>query len=146
MSIFMFSLAGIPPAAGFLGKLYIFEAAIHANLTGFAILGLLASVVGVYYYLMVVARMWMEPEENAIPQLSWSAGTTVSLVVCAAMTLILFIAPSGVVNVFSTATDVLAPMRPALPPCRQSRRDHRRMRCRLYTKYGSSGCRSLIVD
>lgn len=109
MSIFMFSLAGIPPAAGFLGKLYIFEAAIHANLSGLAILGLLASVVGVYYYLMVVARMWMEPEENAIPQLSWSAGTTVSLVVCAAMTLILFIAPSGVVNVFSTATDVLAP-------------------------------------
>ncbi len=60
-SIFMFSMAGIPPLAGFLGKLYIFESAINANLHLLAIFGVLASVVGAFYYIRIVKVMYFDP-------------------------------------------------------------------------------------
>jgi NADH-quinone oxidoreductase subunit N len=106
MSIFMFSLAGVPPLAGFLGKLYIFQAAIQAHLYGLTVLGLLASVVGVYYYLMVVVRMWMMPAEDEIPELSWSLGSRTALVVSAVAILGLFYVP-GLIGVINEAADSL---------------------------------------
>ena len=60
MAIFMFSMAGIPPLAGFFGKLYIFLAAIEAGLYTLAIIGVLASVVGAYYYLRIIKIMYFE--------------------------------------------------------------------------------------
>ena len=60
MLIFMFSLAGIPPLAGFWGKLYIFMAAVEAKLFVPAVLGVLASVVASYYYLRIVKVMWFD--------------------------------------------------------------------------------------
>ncbi|RUY05351.1 NADH-quinone oxidoreductase subunit NuoN, partial [Mesorhizobium sp. M7A.F.Ca.US.005.03.2.1] len=54
LTILMFSLAGIPPLAGFWGKWYVFLAAINANLYALAIIGVLASVVGAYYYLRII--------------------------------------------------------------------------------------------
>lgn len=58
LSLFMFSLAGIPPFAGFFGKYYIFIAAIEAKLTWLAILGVLSSVISVYFYLRLVVLMY----------------------------------------------------------------------------------------
>ena len=60
MLIFMFSLAGIPPLAGFWGKLYIFIAAVEAKLFWPAVLGVLASVVASYYYLRIVKVMYFD--------------------------------------------------------------------------------------
>src|SRR6185503_15421425 len=60
MLIFMFSLAGIPPLAGFWGKLYVFMAAVEARLFWPAILGVLASVVASYYYLRIVKVMYFD--------------------------------------------------------------------------------------
>jgi NADH-quinone oxidoreductase subunit N len=60
MAIFMFSLAGIPPLAGFWGKLYIFMAAVEAKLFWPAVLGVLASVVASYYYLRIVKVMYFD--------------------------------------------------------------------------------------
>jgi NADH-quinone oxidoreductase subunit N len=60
MTILMFSLAGIPPLAGFFAKWYVFLAAINANLVGLAIIGMLASVVGAYYYLRIIKIMWFD--------------------------------------------------------------------------------------
>lgn len=60
MTILMFSLAGIPPLAGFFAKWYVFLAAINANLVGLAIIGMLASVVGAYYYLRIIKVMWFD--------------------------------------------------------------------------------------
>ncbi|MCB1971542.1 MAG: NADH-quinone oxidoreductase subunit NuoN [Geminicoccaceae bacterium] len=60
LAIFMFSLAGIPPLAGFFGKLYVFMAAIDAGLTILAIIGVLTSVVGAYYYLRIVKIMYFD--------------------------------------------------------------------------------------
>ncbi|MGQ3675724.1 NADH-quinone oxidoreductase subunit NuoN [Xanthobacter sp. TB0139] len=64
----MFSLAGIPPLAGFLAKYYVFIAAIEAGLYGLAVIGVLSSVVGAYYYLRVVKVMYFdEPAEAFDP-------------------------------------------------------------------------------
>ena len=60
LTALMFSLAGIPPLAGFFGKYFVFVAAIQAHLYGLAIIGVLASVVGAYYYLRVVKVMWFD--------------------------------------------------------------------------------------
>ena len=58
MTIFLFSLAGIPPFAGFWGKYYIFLSAIQVNYLWVAIIGILLSLVGVYYYIKVILYMW----------------------------------------------------------------------------------------
>ena len=64
LAIFMFSMAGIPPLAGFFGKLFVFMAAIEAELYALAIIGVLASVVGAFYYMRIVKFMYFdEPEE-----------------------------------------------------------------------------------
>ncbi len=65
MAVFMFSLAGIPPLAGFFGKFYVFIAAVDANLTFLAVIGALASAVSAFYYLRVVKVMYFdEPAER----------------------------------------------------------------------------------
>ncbi|HUX78444.1 MAG TPA: NADH-quinone oxidoreductase subunit NuoN, partial [Alphaproteobacteria bacterium] len=60
LAVFMFSLAGIPPLAGFFAKLYVFKAAIAAGLFGLAIIGVLSSVVAAYYYLKIVKVMYFD--------------------------------------------------------------------------------------
>ncbi|MCP8895576.1 NADH-quinone oxidoreductase subunit NuoN [Shinella daejeonensis] len=60
MTVVMFSLAGIPPLGGFFAKYFVFMAAIEAHLYALAIIGVLASVVGAYYYLRVVKVMWFD--------------------------------------------------------------------------------------
>tara|TARA_B100000700_G_scaffold331748_1_gene467931 strand:+ start:8332 stop:9789 length:1458 start_codon:yes stop_codon:yes gene_type:complete len=64
-SIFMFSMAGIPPLAGFFGKFYVFMAAIKADLIGLAIIGVLASVVGAFYYIRIVKVMYFDKPKEA---------------------------------------------------------------------------------
>jgi NADH-quinone oxidoreductase subunit N len=59
MAVFMFSLAGIPPTAGFVGKFYIFSAAVDAGLAWLAVVMALASVISLYYYLKVTVAMYM---------------------------------------------------------------------------------------
>jgi NADH-quinone oxidoreductase subunit N len=65
LGILLFSLAGVPPLAGFLAKFYVFLAAIHAGLYTLAVLGVLASVVGAYYYLMIVKIMYFDAPKPA---------------------------------------------------------------------------------
>jgi NADH-quinone oxidoreductase subunit N len=69
MAIFMFSLAGIPPTAGFVGKFYIFSAAIKAGYIGLAIIGVLNSALSVYFYLRVTVMMYMRNPEKEQPRL-----------------------------------------------------------------------------
>lgn len=67
MAVMMFSMAGIPPLAGFFGKLFIFQAAIDAKLYALAIVGVLASVVSAFYYLRIIKVMYFDPQpEEAI--------------------------------------------------------------------------------
>lgn len=69
LSIFLFSLAGIPPFAGFWGKYYIFLSVIQNNFIWVAIVGILLSLIGVYYYIKVILYMWFyEPITGTIPK------------------------------------------------------------------------------
>jgi len=61
MAFFLISLAGIPPTAGFIGKLTVFTAAVKAGYTGLVVIAVLNSVVSVYYYLRIVVYMYMKP-------------------------------------------------------------------------------------
>lgn len=64
LAIIMFSLAGIPPFAGFFGKYYIFIAAIKSNFTWLAILGVISSAISVYFYLRIVVLMYFRSTED----------------------------------------------------------------------------------
>ncbi|HTI82425.1 MAG TPA: NADH-quinone oxidoreductase subunit NuoN [Acetobacteraceae bacterium] len=65
MAVFMFSMAGVPPLSGFFGKLYVFLAAVQGGMWTLAIIGVLTSVVGAYYYLRVVKVMFFDEPEDA---------------------------------------------------------------------------------
>ena len=68
LAMLLFSLAGIPPLAGFFAKFYVFLAAINAGLYALAVIGVLVSVVGAYYYLRIVKIMYFDaPAERFEP-------------------------------------------------------------------------------
>ena len=60
LAVFMFSMAGIPPLGGFFGKFYVFIAAVNAELYALAVIGVLASVVGAFYYLRIIKVMYFD--------------------------------------------------------------------------------------
>ncbi len=93
MAIFMFSLAGIPPLAGFFGKLYVFLAAIEARLYGLAVIGVLASVVGSYYYVRIVKLMYFD-EATVRFDRPIGRGMATVLVVTGLFTLLFFAYPA----------------------------------------------------
>ena len=79
LTIFLFSLTGIPPAAGFFGKLYIFQEAIGQGLIGLVIVGVINSVISVYYYLRPVAAMYrMDEASQSTPLAVSSSGEVVA--------------------------------------------------------------------
>jgi NADH-quinone oxidoreductase subunit N len=87
MTIGLLSLAGIPPAAGFFGKLFLFQAAVSANLVGLAIIGVLNAIVALYYYLVVIKIMYVDKGEDedkpiAIPNpFGWVLAATTIVVI-----------------------------------------------------------------
>ena len=77
MLMLMFSLAGIPPLAGFFAKFYVFLAAVEAGLYPLAVIGVVASVVGAYYYLRIVKIIYFDEPRRR----STDIGASVSRVV-----------------------------------------------------------------
>lgn len=97
MGFFMFSLAGFPPLAGFLGKYAVFAPAIDAGLLWLVIVGLLTSAISAVYYFRVIAVMWMnapesDEERHALPTVPMSA--QVVLLTCAVLLVLLTFAPA----------------------------------------------------
>ncbi len=103
MAAFMLSLAGIPPTVGFLGKVLIFGAAVDAGLLGLAIVGILASVAGAYYYLRVVVYLYMRPAPADAPAPVRYWMTEVALVTAAVAVVLLGIVPGPVTEWLSRA-------------------------------------------
>ena len=97
LTLFLVSLAGIPPTAGFIGKFYLFSAAVKNGYVGLAVLGVLNSAVSIYYYLRPVVYMYMLPAQGEIP-VPRPPRTAFSLALCisAAAVLVLGIAPRSV--------------------------------------------------
>ena len=92
LGIFMFSMAGIPPLAGFISKLYVFMAAIDAGLYTLAVIGVVTSVVGAFYYLRIVKLMYFDEPTGAFDQPIGIEMRGV-LVVSAALVLLFFLFP-----------------------------------------------------
>jgi len=103
MAAFMLSLAGVPPTVGFLGKLFIFSAAVDAGLIWLAVVGVLSSVAGTYYYLRVVVYMFMRPAPADAPAPFRHWTTEVALVVSAVATVALGIVPGPIAEWLSRA-------------------------------------------
>jgi NADH-quinone oxidoreductase subunit N len=97
LGIFMFSMAGIPPLAGFFGKLYIFFAAIEAKLFALAIVGVLSSVVAAFYYIRIVKVMYFDAPAEEFDR-PVSRDMAVILVVTGAVILLFFILPSPLLD------------------------------------------------
>jgi len=88
MTVFMASLIGLPMTAGFFGKFYIFQSAIDAELYWLAGLGLLTSAVAAFYYLRVIAAMYMKPSPEGAPEMAVPAASQQAVMfVAAALTI-----------------------------------------------------------
>ena len=108
-AIFLFSLAGIPPLAGFFGKLYVFLAAVEAGLYTLAVIGVLASVVGAYYYLRIIKIMYFDEAKEPLDKdaIGRSIGTVQA--VSAILILLFFVWPSPVLTSAAMAARALFP-------------------------------------
>jgi NADH-quinone oxidoreductase subunit N len=93
MTVFMFSLTGIPPTAGFIGKLYIFKAAVEGHLWLLAVIGVLNSAIAAYYYLGPVVAMWMEKEADGPGPVRATPAVIAALAISSAATVILGVYP-----------------------------------------------------
>jgi NADH-quinone oxidoreductase subunit N len=106
MAIFMLSLSGVPPMAGFVGKFYLFSAAVQADLTWLAVIGVLNSVLSAFFYLRVIVVMYMKEAEEPKPlSLSWPLGIAVA--VAALGTLALGLWPSPLLDMAQQAIGAL---------------------------------------
>jgi NADH-quinone oxidoreductase subunit N len=98
LALAMFSLAGIPPTAGFIGKFFIFSAALRGGEVGLAVIGILTAVVSVYYYLRVVVNLYMRPADTGDITAAGTFPEMVALVCAAAVILFLGIYPGPLLD------------------------------------------------
>jgi len=110
MLIFMVSLAGIPPTAGFIGKLYVFMSAVEAGLPWLAAVALIFAVISAYYYLRLVMVMYMrEPSDlsSTSPRMVMSPALSIVLACAVAGVVIFGIYPNPLVNFAMQAVSAL---------------------------------------
>ncbi len=103
MTIFMVSMSGIPPTIGFFGKFYVFGAAVQSGYTGLAVIGILTSVVGVFYYFRVVVNMYMKPAEKSFVPYRRSRISDITLGVLAVAVIYLGIFPQSLLSLARNA-------------------------------------------
>ena len=101
LMILMFSLAGIPPMVGFFGKFYVLKAAVDANMAWLAIAGVIASVIGAFYYLRIVYLMYFGEEKDLLDGKMSTSGWVILMM--SALLMIL-----GVINLFGIEEIALA--------------------------------------
>jgi NADH-quinone oxidoreductase subunit N len=105
LAMLMFSLAGVPPLAGFFAKFYVFLAAINAGMFTLAVLGVLASVVGCYYYLMIVKVMYFDEPAPAFDPMGYALRAMVA--VTGLFVILFFIYPGPLVDAAAAAAKSL---------------------------------------
>jgi len=101
--IVLFSLAGIPPLAGFFAKFYVFIAVIEQSMYFLAIVGLLATVVAAFYYLRIIKIIYFDPEKEEY-ETSHNLGLKITLAISTIFILAYFIYPSSITEIVSKIT------------------------------------------
>jgi NADH-quinone oxidoreductase subunit N len=104
-AMLLFSLAGIPPLAGFFAKFYVFVAAIKAGLFTLAVVGVLASVVGAYYYLLIIKVMYFDEPKVAVDPVRMELRTV--LAVAGIFNMLFFVYPAPLVSAATAAAKSL---------------------------------------
>jgi len=105
LAMLMFSMAGIPPLAGFFAKFYVFAAAVNAGLAWLAVIGVVASVIAAFYYLRIVKVMYFDEPADAFEPLDRGPGFVLG--VTSAFTLLFFLAPGPLVAAAEAAAKAL---------------------------------------
>jgi NADH-quinone oxidoreductase subunit N len=105
LAMLLFSMAGVPPLAGFFAKFYVFVAAIHAGLYLLAVLGMVTSVVGAYYYLAIVKLMYFDEPVGEFEQMPYEL--RVVLAICGLFNILFCLHPAPLVGVASAAAHSL---------------------------------------
>jgi NADH-quinone oxidoreductase subunit N len=100
MAIFMFSLSGVPPLAGFFGKFYVFKAAVDGGWTWLAVIGMLNSAIGLYYYLRVTVAMYFESASAESADRREAGILRVGVIVAAIATVLIGVYPGLWVSIF----------------------------------------------
>ncbi len=103
LSVFLFSLAGFPPTGGFLAKFYIFSSAVSEGMIAIVIIGVLASLVSVYYYLRIVVYMYMSPASHDIEIEAYNPALFLVLFLCLYGVLQLGLFPGNVLIIIKQA-------------------------------------------
>ena len=101
MTVFLLSLGGLPPTAGFVGKWYVFSAAIQSGYYGLAIIGVLTSIVSIFFYLRVIVMMYMAPPAEVPAPAAPSKAAVVALAVSVLVTFYLGVLPGRLVDLAS---------------------------------------------
>jgi NADH-quinone oxidoreductase subunit N len=107
MTIFLFSLAGVPPAAGFIGKFYLFAGAIQKGYIWLAVIGVLNSAASAYYYLRIMVYMYMKEPTEEFDWVQVTAPVTLALIIAVAGTLIPGVVPSIILQYAQAAVKLL---------------------------------------
>jgi NADH-quinone oxidoreductase subunit N len=105
LAMLLFSLAGIPPLAGFFAKFYVFLAAIKAGLYALAVIGVLTSVVGAYYYLLIVKIMYFDEPAPAFEPMRGELKAVLG--VMGLFVLLFFVYPTPLVDAAASAAKSL---------------------------------------
>ena len=96
--IILFSLAGIPPTAGFFAKFYVFSAVVKESMYFLAITGLLSTVISAFYYLRIIKIIYFDPEKEKYEK-NHSIGLKISLAFSTIFILFYFIYPSPLIEI-----------------------------------------------
>ena len=99
--IILFSLAGIPPLAGFFAKFYVFMAVIEVKMYALAIIGLVTTVISAFYYLRIIKIIYFDKPKKPFEE-DYDWGLKISLIISSILILIYFIYPSILVNTVSS--------------------------------------------
>jgi NADH-quinone oxidoreductase subunit N len=104
-AMLLFSLAGVPPLAGFFAKFYVFLAAIKAGLFALAVIGVVTSVVGAYYYLTIVKTMYFDEPAKPFEPMPYELKAMLGLT--GLFNLLFFVYPSPLIDAANAAAKSL---------------------------------------
>ncbi len=107
MTLFLFSLAGVPPAAGFIGKFYLFSGAIQKGYIWLAVIGVLNSAASVYYYLRIMVYMYFKESTEEFEWVKVSVPVALALIIAVAGTLIPGVVPSYILQYAQMAVKLM---------------------------------------
>jgi NADH-quinone oxidoreductase subunit N len=108
LTVFLFSLAGFPPTGGFLAKFYIFSAAVHKGLVPLVIIGVLASLISVFYYLRIIIYMYMREPTRNVEIFAYNPALFLVLFLCLYGVLMMGIFPGNILIYIKQAVAALA--------------------------------------